>query len=168
MTALKIDSKLATAANEALAPHAAALFARLGSTRMAVVELRSAERTEPAPDEDKEQAVKVRVAHLEVANPEQEESLRQCLQALHLHRTAYGTLNEEGDLQLSESTLERAAGEVNAIEAARLHVAIERWTEYGHRVLSRNKTTASELRQEFDTVIKGLMASVSPSALFDR
>lgn len=30
MTALKIDSKLATAANEALAPHAAALFARLG------------------------------------------------------------------------------------------------------------------------------------------
>lgn len=165
MTAIKMDGKLATNANESLAPHAAQLFARLGSSRMAVVELRSAERTEPAPDEDKEQAVKVRIQHLEVANPEQEETLRQVLSALRLHRTAYGTLNEEAELELSASTLERAAGEVNAIEAARLHVAIDRWTEYGYRVLTRSKTTASELRQEFDTVIKGLRAAVDSAAL---
>jgi len=159
-----VDAKLATNANEALNPHAAALFARLGSTRMAVVELRAVERAEPAPDEDKEQAVRVRIQHLEVANPEQEDTLRQVLAALHLHRTAYGTLTEDGDLELSSGTLERAAGEVNAIEAARLHVAIDRWTEYGNRVLSRTKVNASELRTEFDTVLKGLRAAADALA----
>jgi hypothetical protein len=160
MTAIKVDAKLATNANEALNPHAAALFARLGSRRLAVVELRSAERTEPAPDEDKEQAVKVRIQALEVANPEQEETLRNVLRALHLHRTAYGTLNEEGELELSASTLERAAGEVNAIEAARLHAAIDQWVVYGNRVLSSNKATQSDVRREFDAVLKGLRAAV--------
>lgn len=164
MTAIKVDSKLATHANEALAPHAAPMFARLGSTRMAVVELRAVERAEPAADEDKEQSVKVRISHLEVANVEQEDTLRQVLGALNLHRTAYGTLTESEDLTLSESTLERAVGEVNAIEAARLHVAIDRWTEHGNRVLGQQKLTMLELRREFDTVIKGLRAVVNPAS----
>lgn len=164
ITAIKLASKLATHANEALAPHGATLFARLGSSRMAVVELRSSERIEPAADEDKEQTVTVKVAHLEVAGAEQEDTLRQVLMALKLHRTSQGTLTEDGDLQLSASTLDRAAGEVNAIEAARLHAAIDLWTTYGRRVLSSSKTTASDLRREFDTVLRALQGVVGADA----
>jgi hypothetical protein len=130
---------------------------------MAVIELRSAERTEPAEGEDKEQSVSVRVSGLEVANVEQEDALRQVMRALHLQRTAYGTLTEEGDIELAASTIEDAAGEFASIEAARLHVAIDRWVGYGRAVLSRSKTTQSEMRAEFDTVLKGLMAAVDPS-----
>jgi hypothetical protein len=130
---------------------------------MAVVELRAVERSEPAADEDKEQSVKVRISHLEIANTEQEETLRRVLGALNLHRTAYGTLTEEGDIELSASTLERAAGEVNAIEAARLNTAIDRWTEYGRRALGQPKVTLTELRKEFDSVIRGLQAAVDPT-----
>lgn len=152
MTALKVQGKLGASAAEAIAPHAAPLFARLGSTRMAVVELRSSERS-----------VTVRLAGLEVANAEQEETLRDVMRALHLQRTAYGTLTEEGDIELAESTIEEAAGHFASIEASRLHVAIDRWVGYGRAVLSRSKTTQSEMRAEFDTVLKGLMAAVDPS-----
>lgn len=131
---------------------------------MAVVELRSSERTEPAADEDKEQTVTLKIAHLEVAGAEQEDTLRQVLRALKLHRTAAGTLTEDGDLALSASTIERAAGEVNALEAARLHSAIDLWTTYGRRVLAGSKTTASDLRREFDTVLRALQAAVGADA----
>lgn len=159
MTAIKVDSKLATHANEALTPHASPLFGRLGSSRLAVVELRSVERTEPAEEEDKEQAVKVRIAHLEVAGADQEETLRGVMRALNAHRTAYGTLTEDEDVQLADSTLERACGEINAVEAARLHVAVDRWTEYLSRALSQTKLTAAGLRSEVDAAIRGLRAA---------
>lgn len=156
MTAIKVDSKLATNANEALTPHAGPLFGRLGSSRMAVVELRSVERTEPAEEEDKEQAVKVRIAHLEVAGADQEDTLRNVMRALNAHRTAYGTLTEDEDVLLADSTLERAVGEINAVEAARLHVAIDRWTEVLARALTQPKLSSAGLRSEVDTAIRGL------------
>lgn len=159
VTAIKLDGKPSTHAAEALAPHAGAMFAKLGSTRMAVVELRSVERAEPAADEDKEQSVKVRVAHLEIANADQEDSLRRAMQALNLHRTSYGTLDDDGYIELSASTLERTAGEVNAIEAARLHVAVQKWTEFGRRILGQAKITMPELRREFDNMVRGLQAA---------
>ena len=163
MTTIKIDSKPSTHASEALALHAGPMFAKLGATRMAIVELRSVLRAEPAPDEEKEQGVTVRITSLEIANPDQEESLRQALGALHVHRTAYGTLTEDSDIELAASTLERTAGEVNAIEAARLNVAIDRWTEHGRRILSQQKITMPEMRREFDQLIRGLQAAVDPS-----
>jgi hypothetical protein len=158
VTKLKIDGTLGTSANDALSPHAGALYATPGARRLIVGELKHTERVMPAPDEDTEPSCKLRITSLEVANEKQEDALRQVLRVLHLHRTAYGTLTEDQDLELSESTLEDAAGALNAIEAARLHVAIDRWTEYGRRVLSNPKATASEVRREFDTVIKGLEA----------
>lgn len=160
MTAIKIDGKPATNASEALAPHAGALFAALGSKRMAVVEIRSVERAEPAPDEDKEQAVKVRITHLEVANADQEETLRRALRALHLHRTAYGTLNEEQELELSKSTLADTAGELSHVEAARLRALIEHWTTYGRRTLNSAKLTEAEVRSELNKVMDAMRDAI--------
>jgi hypothetical protein len=160
---VKIDGKLAANAAAGLEPHAGQLYASPGSRRWAVVEFKHAERTQPAPDEDKDASVSLRVTHLEVANADQEEVLRRVHRSLHLHRTAYGTLTEDGDVDLAESTLEQAAGELNAIEAARLHVAIDRWVEYGRQALSRTK--GASLAKEFDTVLKGLATAVGRQTL---
>jgi hypothetical protein len=162
---LKIDGRLAANAASGLEPHAGPLYASPGSRRWAVVELKHAERTEPAPDEDSDASVKVRITHLEVANAEQEETLRRVHRALHLHRTAYGTLTEQGEVELADSTLDLAAGELSAIEAARLHVAIDRWVDYGRRVLAGSKATATDLRRELDTVLKGLATAAGQSSL---
>lgn len=160
MTTIKVDAKPSTYASESLAQHAGPLFATLGSTRMAVVELRSVERAEPAPDEDKERSVKVRISHLEVANPDQEESLRRALRALHLHRTAYGTLNEEQELELSKGTLEDTAGELSHIEAARLRALIDHWTTYGRRALNSAKLTEAEVRSEMAKALDAMRDAI--------
>lgn len=165
---LKIDGKLAANAAAGLEPHAGPLYASPGSRRWIVAELKHAERSQPAPDEDKEASVSLRVTHLEVANADQEETLRRVHRALHLHRTAYGTLTEDGDVDLADSTLEQAAGELNAIEAARLHVAIDRWVDYGRTALSRGRATAADLRREFDTVLKGLQAAAGGQPALDQ
>jgi hypothetical protein len=98
MTKIRFDSKVSASAADALTPLAGTLYAALGTHRVAVMELASVERNDLADDEDKEPYVKVRVVHLEVANEEQEETLRQALRALRLHRTATGTLDEDGEV----------------------------------------------------------------------
>lgn len=160
MTDIKIDGKLGGHAGEALALHAAQLFTRLGSTRMVIAELKSATREDVAADEDKNQSVKLRIQSLEVANPDQEDAVRRCLEALHMHRTAYGTLTEDADVELSANVIEATGGELNAITAARLKVAIDRWTEYGRRITGQPKITLSQMRNELETIVKGLRAAV--------
>lgn len=160
MTVIKIDAKPSTSAGESLTPHAGPMFATLGSTRMAVVEMRSVLRAEPAPDEDKERAVTVRISHLEVANPEQEETLRRALRALHLHRTAYGTLNEEQEMELSKATLADTAGELSHIEAARLRALVEHWTTYGRRALNSAKLTEAEVRSELTKTMDAMRDAI--------
>jgi len=160
VTAMKIDSKPSMQASEALAPHASPLFASLGSSRLAVVELRSVERAEPAPDEDKETAVKVRIVGLEVANADQEETLRRAMQALHLHRTAYGTITEDGDLEMAKSTLALIGDELHAYEAARLRSLIEVWTNYGRQALFSSKLTEAEVRSEMKKVFDVLRGAI--------
>jgi hypothetical protein len=160
---IKIAGQLAANAADALTPHAHQLFANQAARRLVVAELKHAERNDVAPDEDKEASVTLRVAHLEVANAEQEETLRAVLRALHLHRTAYGTLDEEGEIELAESTLEGAADQLNAVEAARLHVAIDRWVDHGRDALRRTKGAA--LVREIDKLLTGLAAAVGRQTL---
>jgi len=160
MTDIKIEGKLGGHAAEALALHAGPMFARLGSTRMVIAVLKSATRQDVAADEDKKQSVNLRVQSLEVANPDQEDAVRRCLEALHLHRTAYGTLTEDLDVDLSASVIEATGGELNAIEAARLKVAIDRWTEHLRRVTTQSKITQTQMRNEIETAVKGLRAAV--------
>lgn len=160
MTLIKVDGKPSTQAGEALTPHASSLSARLGSSRLAVAELRSVERVEPGPDEDKETAVKVRIVALEIASPEQEETLRKALYALHVHRTAWGTLTEAGDLEFAKDTLASLRDDLHGYEAARLRSLIELWTDYARNALMSAKITQAEMRAELKKVVDALRAAI--------
>lgn len=158
MTAAKIESKLASAAASGLEPYVQPLYASPGKRVIGVVELRHTERTEVAADEDKEQSVKLRINHLEIARPEQEETLRQAMRALYLHRTASGTLTEEGELELSDQALRLTADKLHALEAARLRAAVQHWQAQARRVLSMQEITVTEMRHELDLLADGLRA----------
>lgn len=157
---LNIESKIATSASDALAPYANALYSSLGKRIVVVAELCATERTEIAPDEDKEGAVKLQIKHLEVANTDQEDAVRQVLRALFTQRTSYGKLTEDLEVELSEETIRRCGGEVNAIEAARLHVAVQQWAKYARQATFGANMTATELRRELKAIADGLAATV--------
>jgi hypothetical protein len=164
VTIAKIEGKPAAAAAAGLEPWVAPLYATPSKRVIGVVELAHVLRTQPAPDADKEAEVRLRITHLEIARPEQEDALRQALLALHLHRTAYGTLNEDGELQLSESTLSLTAGQLHALEAARLRAAVAHWYSQCRRVLAVPEITVSEMRHELDTIADGLAAVLAATS----
>lgn len=165
MTTAKIATKLSNQAMEGLGEHVPGLYANPGKRVVAIVELAHIERNQPAPDEDKEASVTLGIKHLEVANHEQEDALRQALRALFTLRTAYGKLTETDDVELGEDTLRRCAGELTTIEAARLHVAIEKWGEFASRILHNDKLTKSDLQREIRTLADGLRATIHADAL---
>jgi hypothetical protein len=158
VTVIKLDSKPATSARLALEPLAAALYATPGMRIVGVIELAHLERTQPAPESDKEPSVKLRITGLEIAGPEQEDVLREAQRALFVHRTAYGTLNDSLDVELSERTLELLGGQLHALEAARLRTSVTHWQAYIRRVLSIAEVTTAEMRHELDQVADGLAA----------
>ncbi|WP_051393063.1 hypothetical protein [Glycomyces arizonensis] len=159
MTTAKLATKLGAPAEAGLEPHVPAIYAKPGLRVVGIVELRHIERTEPAPDSDGTASVKLQVAHLEVADDKQEDAVREALLALYTQRTASGTLNEHGELELSESTLAATAGEVNAVKAAHLAVAARHWSHYADRVLSEPSLTQTELRHELKAIADGLKAA---------
>jgi hypothetical protein len=161
---LKINGTPASKALEALTPHAGGLYASLGKRIVVIAELAATERTQVASEEDKDTSVTVQIKHCEVAGPEQEDAVRQAMRALFTHRTAYGKLDEANEVELSERTIELLAGEMTAIEAARLHVGIDQWGSYAANASRSSKLTASDLRRELTTVADALHALVYPSA----
>ena len=158
MTVLKIDGKPTSSARDGIESYIGALYTTPGKRLLGVIELQRVERTEPDPGADSEASVKVRMSALEIANTDQEETLRQALRALHLHRTAYGKLTEDGDVELAETTLERTAGMLHAVEAARLRVAVTHWREYIGGVLRLADPSVTELQHELSTLFDGLAA----------
>jgi cobyrinic acid a,c-diamide synthase len=154
--AIKLDSKMSATAGGALERHAAALYTRRGMRVVGVVELRHVERTEPAPDEDKEPSVKLRITGLEIANQDQEDVLREAMSALYLHRNAQGVLDEQGDIDLADRTLTMTGGLLHAIEAARMRVAVAHWADQCRRALAVDQITVAEMRHELDAVAQGL------------
>ncbi|MCW2897879.1 MAG: hypothetical protein JWO67_144 [Streptosporangiaceae bacterium] len=161
MTKIRLDSGVSTSASLALEPLASKLYASPGIRIVGVVELRHTERLQPAPETDKEPVVKLQVSALELARDDQEDSLRRAMRALFMHRTARGTIDEDGQVELSERTLELAAGELHSLEAARLHTALSHWADYAHRVLHTENITHTELLHELKALVDGL-----DSALF--
>jgi hypothetical protein len=157
MTAIKIESKTSSSASNALTRHAEALYNTLGSRRLGIVELARVEATFPDPSEDREPSVRLRLAGLEIATPEQEDNLRQAMLALHLHRTATGTLDEAG-LHLSPGTIEDMPTSLHAAEAARLRVGLVHWAGYARRAMHVENMTLSEARHELDAIAVGLEA----------
>jgi hypothetical protein len=159
MTTVKLDSKVGAGAGQALERHVPRLYANLGTRIVGVVELAVVERTEPAPDEDKDPSVKLAIKHLEVANDEQDETVRKAMRALHVQRTARGTLTEDGDIELSDQTLRLVGDMLHDIEAARLRVLADSWARYAEQA-TMTELTVTQLREELVTVARGLRAGL--------
>ncbi len=157
---IKVDSKMTTKAGEALGRYARPLYEAPGRRIVGVIELTHVERTQPAPDSDNEESVKVRVTALEIGQEEQEHLLRSAMRALHLHRTASGTLDEAGDVELSEGTLRLIDGHLHAAEAARLRTAATHWQEYARKAAQLTNPTATELLHELATIADGLSVAI--------
>lgn len=163
MTAVRLDSKLATNAQLGLEPFVPALYAQPGKRVVGVIEVAHVERTEVAPGEDKEPSVKLQVKHLEIANEDQTDVIHEAMRALYLQRTASGTFTEDGDIELSGRTLQLTAGRLADVEVARLRVGLSHWAQYAYHVLATSNPTATELMHELKTVVDGLYAVLNPA-----
>lgn len=158
MTQLKFDARVSASAQEALEPHVRPMYDQPGSRRMAIVEFAHIERMEPAPGTEKEPSVKVRIVGLELPTREQEGAVREAQRFLHLQRTARGTLDDEGQLELSESTLRLTGGMLAYLETARLRAGLAHWREYAQRIVHGPDLTVTEVRHEMQALAEGLSA----------
>jgi hypothetical protein len=138
---LKLASAMPSAVTESMQDLVKPLFSKPGMRIVGVVELAHVERTEPAPDEDKEPVVTVGLKMLEIAHGEQVDHLRRAAHALHVQRTATGTLDEEvGAFELNKHLLESLADQFALRETARLRAAME----YQATILNRLKVGTFE------------------------
>lgn len=160
MTSLRFDAKVSASAQEALEAHVRPVYDLPGARRLFVGEFAHTERTQPAPGSEKEPTVKVRIVSLELPNQEQEGAVREALRFLHLQRTARGTLDDDGQLELDESTLRLTGGQLAWIETARLRAALGHWAVYARRVVQGPDLTMSEVRHELQAVADGLTAAL--------
>lgn len=157
MTALKITGTPTASAMAALEPHIARIYARPGVHVMAIIELVHTERIQPAPNSDTEAVVRVKIVGCEVPNDEQEDAVRAAQRALHLARTARGTLDEEGLLNLDDDTLKLTGGRLLDIETARLRAGLGHWVGYAQRVASQSSQfSTTEIAHELQAVADGL------------
>ncbi|WP_067483815.1 hypothetical protein [Actinomadura hibisca] len=168
MTDIKIEGKVGGSAAAALEPHAPAIYAKRGARVLAVVELAATERTEPAPDSDKTPSVKMRIAAMEIPAREQEGAVREVMKALYVQRTAHGTINEQGEIELSKDTLRHAAGLLGEIENARLRAGAEQALRQARQVSGTTKDlSASEFRHEMRGLADLLQTVLDRAALAD-
>lgn len=124
------------------------LRATPGCRIVGVVELERFQLNRPD-DADADPTVLLRISDLELAKGgDQEAQLRLAMQALHLHRTAGGTLTEDGDIELAQATLDKLPEKVSVFESARLRAAFEALVD---RVTGLSKNTRhndGDLRRE--------------------
>ncbi|MGW5259642.1 hypothetical protein ACWEQG_01625 [Microbispora sp. NPDC004025] len=158
MTQLKFDTKLGAGASAALEPHIRPIYDRPDSTRLAIIEFRHIERTQPAAGSEKDPSVKVRIISCEIPNKDQEGAVREAQRALYLQRTATGTLDDDGEFVLTDATLKQIGGLLHEVEVARLRAGLRRWVDYAARVNSQTNLTDTEMRHELDLVANGLRA----------
>jgi hypothetical protein len=160
VTQLKFDGKVSASAQEALEPHIRPVYATPAARRLFIGEFAAIERMEPAPGSEKEASVKVRIVALELPNEAQEGYVREALRYLHLQRTARGTLDEDGQLELDESTLRLTGGHLAYLETARLRAGLNHWAQYTRRVLHTSSLTVSEVMHELKTIADGLTGAL--------
>jgi hypothetical protein len=158
MAKLKIDGTPASQAQRALEPHVPPLYGRLGANLVAIVELRSVERTQVAAEAQKEPAVKARIVGCEVATGESAHHLREAMRALHVLRTADGTLDAEYDVDLSEATMKQLGGVVGLEEAVRLSAGAKSWHSTVAALAAKDPAsmTPVKYRDELQSVAAGL------------
>ena len=163
---IKIEGKLNSSATEALADHAKALYDK-PSTRVGIVELRSDYNVAPNPGSEKKAAVVCRINLLEIATADQEEDVRRAMQALYLHRTARGTLDDAGQLEFSEDTVRLLGSMLHERETVRLSAGLRHWAREMDRIANSSILTPGEFRHEFDRVHDGLNALLHPARVPD-
>lgn len=164
MTTAKIVSKMTTAAEAGLEPSVLPLYNAPGATVVAVVELQHIERVQPAPGSETAATVRLRINHLEVAGTEQETTLREAMMALYTLRTASGTLDAAGEIELSERTLRQTGGELTAIEAARLTVGLRSVRARLLELLADPRMTVSGWALETRTLTEAMTAMLHDGA----
>jgi hypothetical protein len=161
VTTLKIIGNPASGAMQALEPHVARMYAVPGLRVMAIIEMAHVERVQPAPGSDGTPTVRMKITGCEVPNREQEGAIREAQRALFLARTARGTLDEEGMLNLDDDTLKLTPGLLMSIECARMRAGLAHWTEYARRVVTQSgKLTQTEIAHELQAVADGLTSTI--------
>lgn len=162
---VKITGTLPATASESLSLHAPTMYAALGTRRIAIVEIAGVERTEIADDEDKAPVLTLQIKAMEVAEQgDTEDAVRRAMDALYTLRTATGTLTEDGDLEMTQSTIDGVAGNVAMLEAARLHAAVGKWADY-IRDLRWKSMTHEQTRDELRKIADGLTTARFPDTL---
>lgn len=164
MTTVKIAGKPSASAAAAIERYADQLYSNNTARVVIIAELKHAARNEPAPDEDKDRSVELKISGLEVASPEQDEALRKAMQALYISRTAQGTLDEGMDIELSESTLRQCGDRLLDLDVARMRVGVRHWADYTRRVFNTGNLTATEARHELEAILGGLEALLNPGS----
>lgn len=165
MTHLKITGTPTASAMQALEPHITGIYDRPGVHVMAIIELEHTERVQPAPNSDVEPVVRMRIVACEVPNEEQESAIRTAMRALYLARTARGTIDEDGQLELDKETIKRTGGELLWIECARLRAGLAHWTAYAQRIASQSaQFSVTEMAHELGAVADGMTAVLRQAA----
>lgn len=119
-----------------------------GCRVVGVVEVERYQVNQPD-DAETEPTVLLRLSQLELAKgTDQEAQLRLAMQALHLHRTAGGTLTEDGDVELAQNTLDNLPDLVSAFESARLRAAFEALVDRVTGLAKNTRHNDGDLRRE--------------------
>lgn len=158
MTAVKIAGKPYAAAQTSLEAQADWLYNHPGGRVIGIIELAHTERSEPAPDVDKDRTVTLGITMLELATAEQEETLRQAFRAMYIVRTATGTLDPDGEVEMSDRTLSSVKNELILSEASRLRAGVRAWAERARQAFLAGGLEAHELRHELEALHTGLYA----------
>ncbi len=145
---LKLASTLTPAVLESLLELVRPLYTKPGMRIVAICEFAHVKRIEVAPDEDEDPSVTIGLKAIEVGHGEQVDALQKAAHALHVQRTAYGTLDEElGELKLTQSLLEELADNVALRETARLRAALNHIVDRLGRLKS-GTFSANDLRKQ--------------------
>lgn len=123
------------------------LRAQPGCKLMGVVEIERYQINQPD-DSEAEPTVLLRISDLEIAKGEQDALLRQSMVALHLHRTAGGTLTEDADVELAQNTLDKLPDLVSTFESARLRAAFEALVDRVTGLAKNTRHNDGDLRRE--------------------
>lgn len=157
---LKLATALPSSVLDSLEDLIRPLYAKPGMRITGIVELTHVERIEVAPDEDKEPSVTVGLKLLEIAHGEQVDHLRRAAHALHVQRTARGTLDEElGELRLAKHIMEGLADDFALRETARLRAALVHQQETINR-LRTAPMSELEMRKHLDKLYRTISAAV--------
>jgi hypothetical protein len=136
------------AISEPIDSQMAKLRTQPGCRIVGVVEIERYQLNKPD-DAESDPTVLLRLVALELAkSTEQDAVLRSAMLALHLHRTAGGTLTEDADVELAQDTLDKLPDLVCVHESARLHAAFEYLVDRISGLAKNTKHNDGELRQE--------------------